>query len=94
MNNIDQLIWDVTYEDTDFLVGNPSFEHIFEMPFEDVVKVWSSEVTRLFQPSQGRVRRCFGAVAVKQIAEDVRGDVRALRGDVRVDVEFHIAVVR
>lgn len=48
----------------------------------------------LLQARQSRVRRRFRAVAVEQVAEDVRRNVLALRRDVRVDVELEVAAGR
>jgi len=62
------------------------------MLIQDRVKVRSSEMRRLLEACQRGIRCGRRPVAVEQVSEDVRGDVLAFGGDVRVDVEIQIAV--
>jgi hypothetical protein len=45
----------------------------------------------LFKTGQCGVGSFFGTVTIQDVAEDVRGDVFTLGGDVRVDVEVQVA---
>lgn len=71
-----------------------SIDHILEMSLENIIKVRSAEMAWLFQASQSRVWRSFGSVAIEQVTEDVCGDVLSLGGDVSVDVQFEVSVMR
>lgn len=83
-----------THKDTDLSIMNSSIDHILEMSRQNIVKVRSAKVAWLFQASQGRVWRSFGSIAIEQVTEDVRGDVLPLGGDVSVDVQLEVSVMR
>jgi hypothetical protein len=81
-----------THKDTNLLLRNPSLHNVLKVSLQDVIEVRPSEVARQLQTRQSRVGGAIRAVAVEQVAEDVRRNVLALRRDVRVDVELEVAV--